>query len=88
MCKLLGSDAQNSRNMSRQRHVNKTVHWVGQLIQADAQHNALLIKMNPSYTSDPKRPDVVLSLGKPHLIELMQQFVGKFIDYTTKINNI
>lgn len=44
--------------------------------------------MNPSYTNDPNRPDVVLGLSKPHLAEMMQQFVGKYIDYTAKIISI
>ena len=74
--------------MSRQKHNNKIVHWIGRLISADQQRNALLFKMNPSFTSDPNRPDVILGLSKPHLVELMQPFVGKYIDYTAKITNI
>ena len=82
---MLGADAQKSRNVNRQRHNNKTVHWVGRLIAADQQRNALLIKMNPSFTNDQNRPDVILGLSKPHLVEMMQPFVGKYIDYTAKI---
>lgn len=43
----------------------------------DAVKNSLSFKMNPSYTNDPKRPDVIVAINKPLTADLFLTYVGQ-----------
>jgi len=57
---FVGSEMQSIRQGNLRKYINKTVHWFGTVIGVDASKNNVLFKMNPSYSSNPAQPDLVL----------------------------